>query len=67
MWLTGFTEFREQASAIPVVLLGDLNLTPWSPLFLELQSRSGLVRGISDFSLEPTWYRFPVVSIRSGY
>ncbi|MAI72845.1 MAG: hypothetical protein CMM01_18325 [Rhodopirellula sp.] len=27
--------FCEQASAIPVVLLGDLNLTPWSPWFLE--------------------------------
>ncbi|MAI31437.1 MAG: hypothetical protein CBE00_02875 [Planctomycetaceae bacterium TMED240] len=52
--------FRKQASAIPVVLLGDLNLTPWSPWFLELQSRSGLVRGISHFSLEPTWYCFPL-------
>lgn len=53
-------EFRQQASGIPIVLLGDLNLTPWSPWFLELQSRSGLVRGISNFTLEPTWYRFPM-------
>ncbi len=53
-------EFRHQASGIPMVLLGDLNLTPWSPWFLELQSRSGLVRGVSNFTLEPTWYRFPV-------
>lgn len=52
--------FRQLNSAIPVVLLGDLNLTPWSPLFLELQSKSGLVRGISNFTVEPTWYRFPI-------
>ena len=53
-------EFRQRASGIPIVLLGDLNLTPWSPWFLELQSRSGLVRGNSNFTLEPTWYRFPM-------
>lgn len=53
-------KFRQRASGIPIVLLGDLNLTPWSPWFLEFRARSGLVRGISKFTLEPTWYRFPI-------
>ncbi|MDB4476714.1 endonuclease/exonuclease/phosphatase family protein [Rhodopirellula sp.] len=51
-------KYRQQPSEIPVVLLGDLNLTPWSPWFAEFQSQSGLVRGISRFTIEPTWYRF---------
>ena len=50
---------RQQFPGVPAVLVGDLNLTPWSPLFSELQLQSGLKRGIDAFSLTPTWYRFP--------
>jgi len=51
-------EYRQQVPGLPVVLLGDLNLTPWSPCFDDLQANSGLKRGIDRFTLEPTWYRF---------
>ncbi len=52
-------EYRHQFPDVPVVLLGDLNLTPWSPWFDDLQASSGLKRGIHQFTLDPTWYRFP--------
>ena len=51
-------EYRQKFPDIPVVLLGDLNLTPWSPWFDDLQASSGLKRGIHQFTLDPTWYRF---------
>lgn len=50
---------RNQASTtpdIPVVLLGDLNVTPWSPLFSELQIDSGLTRAYRGLGITPTWY-----------
>ncbi len=53
-------KFRQNGSGIPLLLLGDLNLTPWSPWFLKLQSQTGLVRGVSSFTLAPTWYLFPI-------
>lgn len=42
------------------MLLGDLNLTPWSTWSLKLQAGSGLVRDIVDFTIETTLYRFPM-------
>ncbi|MFK8115579.1 MAG: endonuclease/exonuclease/phosphatase family protein [Rubripirellula sp.] len=41
-----------------VVLVGDLNLTPWSPWFERLEEGSGLHRANPNFSLTPTWYRY---------
>lgn len=40
------------------VLLGDLNLTPWSPHFDDFEAVSGLHSTALGFGLAPTWYRF---------
>jgi len=50
--------FRNVNSAIPVVVMGDLNLTPWSPLFAEFESRSGLAQATGGSMLVPTWYAY---------
>ncbi|MFN9717862.1 MAG: endonuclease/exonuclease/phosphatase family protein [Planctomycetota bacterium] len=40
---------------IPVVLVGDLNLPPWSPHFDSFLSKSELLNGSSEKGLQPTW------------
>jgi endonuclease/exonuclease/phosphatase (EEP) superfamily protein YafD len=50
--------FQKQSPATAVVLVGDLNLTPWSPHFTDLERASGLVRASRRFDVTPTWYRF---------
>lgn len=39
----------------PVVLLGDLNVTPWSPHFHDLMERGGLRDSRQEFGIQPTW------------
>jgi endonuclease/exonuclease/phosphatase (EEP) superfamily protein YafD len=39
----------------PVLLLGDLNTTSWSPVFAELVRTSGLADSRQGFGLQPTW------------
>ena len=39
----------------PVVLLGDLNVTPWSPVFQDLLSDSGLRDSRDGMEWQPTW------------
>ena len=39
----------------PVVLLGDLNVTPWSPFFHDLLAHSGLQDSLKGIGLQPTW------------
>jgi len=51
--------FRTQSPQTPVVLVGDLNLTPWSPLFADLEQSSGLHHVCERLGVTPTWYRFP--------
>jgi len=43
----------------PIVLVGDLNVTPWSPHFQDFATDSKLVRVGGRFDLTPTWYRYP--------
>jgi endonuclease/exonuclease/phosphatase (EEP) superfamily protein YafD len=43
------------AAAGPVVLLGDLNCTPWSPAFDRLQAAAGLRDSGRGRGLHPTW------------
>ena len=43
----------------PVIVLGDLNLTPWSPIFGQFQKRAGLRSAAAGDGLEPTWYSRP--------
>jgi endonuclease/exonuclease/phosphatase (EEP) superfamily protein YafD len=44
-----------QAPAGGVVLLGDLNLTPWSPRFRDLLDDAGLRDASMQLPFEPTW------------
>lgn len=39
----------------PVILAGDLNITPWSPFFRQLIRRSGLLDSRSGFGIQATW------------
>ncbi len=41
------------------ILLGDLNLTPWSPLFDDFLASTGLQNAAAGRGLQPTWYRWP--------
>jgi endonuclease/exonuclease/phosphatase (EEP) superfamily protein YafD len=50
----------------PVVLLGDLNTTPWSHYFRDLRARSGLRDSALGRGIQPTWpawWRIPMVTI----
>jgi endonuclease/exonuclease/phosphatase (EEP) superfamily protein YafD len=47
------------ASQLPVIVMGDLNVTPWSPTFARLQDRAGLRSVTAGGGLEPTWYSRP--------
>ena len=38
-----------------VVVVGDLNITPWSPHFARLLSESGLHDSMRGFGVQPTW------------
>jgi endonuclease/exonuclease/phosphatase (EEP) superfamily protein YafD len=38
-----------------VVVLGDLNMTPWSPIFRDLLSTTGLEDGRTGFGVQATW------------
>jgi endonuclease/exonuclease/phosphatase (EEP) superfamily protein YafD len=55
-----------RARSGPVVLLGDLNTTPWSHYFRDLRDRSGLRDSALGRGVQPTWpawWRVPVVAI----
>lgn len=41
--------------ALPVLLIGDLNTTPWSPHFKNLMNRSGLKNSMKGFGFQPSW------------
>lgn len=45
-------------SAASVILLGDLNLTPWSPLFHDFLATTDLQNAAAGRGLQPTWYRW---------
>ncbi|KAA3665325.1 MAG: hypothetical protein DWQ04_01170 [Chloroflexi bacterium] len=38
-----------------VFLMGDLNITPWSPYFADFLEKSGLQNGRSGYGLQTTW------------
>lgn len=52
-------EFRKAEPDVPVVVMGDLNLTPWSPVFADFAERAGLAPSRGR-ELTSTWYRFPL-------
>jgi endonuclease/exonuclease/phosphatase (EEP) superfamily protein YafD len=42
-------------SSLPVILLGDLNVTPWNYHFQRLRKRAGLLDSSRGFGFQPTW------------
>ena len=48
-------QHRDEPSR-PALLLGDLNLTPWSPFFKDFCRSSGLENAAAGYGLQPTWY-----------
>jgi endonuclease/exonuclease/phosphatase (EEP) superfamily protein YafD len=45
-----------------LLLVGDLNIVPWSPLFQDILSEGGLANGRKGFGWQPTWpVRWPLV------
>ncbi|QDV44671.1 Endonuclease/Exonuclease/phosphatase family protein [Stieleria neptunia] len=55
---------RKRVPEQPIIVMGDLNVTPWSPHFGEFERRSGLRRAKQGLAVTPTWYaggsRFPM-------
>lgn len=51
---------RQDRPREPVIVVGDLNLTPWSPLFSDFLEASELRNGSQGRGLTPTWYRWPL-------
>lgn len=56
LWLLGqrIVDFRRRSPSTRVVVIGDLNLTPWSPFFADLTRQSKLRRAIHRFDAIPT-------------
>ncbi len=49
---------------VPTVLVGDFNVSPWSPVYRELTEKPGLVACRKGFGLKPTWISpLPVVQL----
>lgn len=46
----------------PRLLLGDLNVTSWSPHFTDLLERTGLRDGRTGFGIQPTWPDLPEIA-----
>lgn len=40
---------------IPTLLVGDFNVTPWSPVYRELTEKRGLTACRRGFGIQPTW------------
>lgn len=52
-------ELQAQEPDCPIVLMGDLNVTPWSPHFRLLEDNSQLRRAARGSYLTPTWHCLP--------
>ncbi len=49
------TFIQQQDPALPVILIGDLNTTMWSPYYRRLVQQTGLHNARSGFGILPTW------------
>ncbi len=47
---------KNSYSDSPMIVMGDLNLTPWSPLFDRFEANSKLRRATCGLGITPTWY-----------
>lgn len=50
---------KSQGTQIPKLVFGDLNLTPWSPIFHDFLAETGLKNAAAGRGLQPTWNRWP--------
>lgn len=50
------TTFSDKNASLSTVVMGDFNLTPWSPWFSKFTESTGLRRAKSGFGIQPTWY-----------
>ena len=53
------TAARKRQVDTPLLLVGDLNLTPWAPAFHDLLHHSQLINPASGCGIEPTWNAGP--------
>lgn len=51
---------RQLEPETPVVVVGDLNLTPWSPVYHDFLKSADLTSAGTGRGWTPTWYRYPV-------
>jgi endonuclease/exonuclease/phosphatase (EEP) superfamily protein YafD len=49
------SESLQQFDNREIILLGDLNTSPWSPFYRELERSTGLSNSARGFGLQPTW------------
>ena len=49
-----------------LIVMGDLNLTPWSPLFGQFEADSQVYRAKRGYGLTPTWYAYANASFPFG-
>ncbi|MCP4358809.1 MAG: hypothetical protein GY796_12390 [Chloroflexi bacterium] len=59
-WRTRNQQLAEVANFVaaqnePVIVIGDLNTTPWSPIFRNFLEEAGLQDGRRGFGVKPTW------------
>lgn len=59
-------EEGHQSAEVPVVVMGDFNMTPWSPHFRRFQTLSGLRHVESGSGIRPTWYARGVTTFPMG-
>jgi len=52
--LAALAQYCQQITG-PLLVLGDLNVTPWSPFFLRLLQDSGLYDSAHGFGVQATW------------
>jgi endonuclease/exonuclease/phosphatase (EEP) superfamily protein YafD len=51
-------------SSLPLILLGDLNVTPWNYHFRRLLARTGLQDSAQGYGVQPTWPNYnPILRI----
>ncbi len=54
-FLAEFTAYLQQQTQKSLIVLGDFNLTPWSPHYSQLVGKTGLHNTRLGFGVEPSW------------
>lgn len=51
---------QPEYEGLPTIVVGDFNLTPWSPFFHDFEAASGLRKAEHFADMTPTWYVLPI-------